>query len=45
MATESDTGDWKKTACILCAVNCGLEVQTSGSRITRMRSSGATRSW
>jgi anaerobic selenocysteine-containing dehydrogenase len=37
MATESDTGDWKKTACILCAVNCGLEVQTSGSRITRMR--------
>ena len=37
MATESDTGDWKKTACILCAVNCGLEVQTSGSRIARMR--------
>ena len=37
MTTELDTGDWKKTACILCAVNCGLEVQTSGARITRMR--------
>jgi anaerobic selenocysteine-containing dehydrogenase len=34
-ATES--GEWKKTACILCAVNCGLEVQTSGQRIVRIR--------
>src|SRR5512141_2362019 len=28
---------WKKTACILCSVNCGLEVQTSGARIVRIR--------
>ena len=34
-ATES--GEWAKTACILCAVNCGLEVQTSGQRIVRIR--------
>jgi anaerobic selenocysteine-containing dehydrogenase len=32
-----ETGDWKKTACILCAVNCGLEVQTSGEHILRIR--------
>ncbi len=28
---------WKKTSCILCAQNCGLEVQTEGSRITKVR--------
>ena len=28
---------WKKTACIICALNCGLEVQTEGRRIVRMR--------
>jgi len=28
---------WKKTACILCSLNCGLEVQTSGQRIVRIR--------
>ena len=32
-----ESGEWKKTACILCAVNCGLEVQTSGQRIVRIR--------
>lgn len=26
-----------KTACILCYVNCGLEVETRGSRITKVR--------
>jgi anaerobic selenocysteine-containing dehydrogenase len=34
-ATESTA--WKKTACIICALNCGLEVQTEGRRIVRMR--------
>ncbi|WP_134620848.1 hypothetical protein, partial [Pseudomonas aeruginosa] len=24
---------WKKTACILCSLNCGLEVQTENGRI------------
>lgn len=31
---------WKKTACILCSLNCGLEVQTGGDdgrRIVRIR--------
>jgi anaerobic selenocysteine-containing dehydrogenase len=37
MTTDLDSGEWKKTACILCAVNCGLEVQTIGSHITRIR--------
>ena len=34
-ATEST--EWKKTACIICALNCGLEVQTDGHRIVRVR--------
>jgi anaerobic selenocysteine-containing dehydrogenase len=28
---------WHKTACSLCYVNCGLEVQTEGRTITRIR--------
>ena len=23
----ADAAEWKKTACILCSVNCGIEVQ------------------
>ena len=37
MTTDTESGEWKKTACILCAVNCGLEVQTRGAHITRIR--------
>jgi anaerobic selenocysteine-containing dehydrogenase len=33
--------EWKKTACILCSVNCGLEVQTEDRRITRIRGDDA----
>ncbi len=29
--------DWQKTTCIFCGVNCGLEVQTEGNRITKVR--------
>ncbi len=29
--------DWQQTACILCSINCGLEVQTEGRRITKVR--------
>lgn len=29
--------EWQKTTCVLCAVNCGLEMQTEGSRITKVR--------
>ena len=28
---------WQKTACIICSLNCGLEVQTEGRRIVRIR--------
>src|SRR3954452_21453530 len=31
------SADWKTTACSLCYVNCGLEVQTEGRLITRVR--------
>jgi anaerobic selenocysteine-containing dehydrogenase len=33
----ADAGTWHQTACILCYVNCGLEVATEGRRITRVR--------
>lgn len=29
--------EWHKTACSLCYVNCGIEVQTDGRAITRVR--------
>ena len=29
--------DWQKTICILCSVNCGIEVQLDGRHITRVR--------
>jgi len=32
---------WKKSACIICALNCGLEVQTEGRRITKVRGDDA----
>ena len=35
--SATDSTEWKKTACIICALNCGLEVQTEGRRIVRIR--------
>src|SRR5512139_1449083 len=32
---------WQKTACIICALNCGVEVQTDGRRITKIRGDDA----
>lgn len=29
--------EWKKTACIICSLNCGLIVQTEGGRIVKAR--------
>ncbi|MCK4960837.1 MAG: hypothetical protein KAS19_00060, partial [Anaerolineales bacterium] len=29
--------EWKKTFCALCYHNCGLEIQTEGHRITKVR--------
>lgn len=36
---SSPTANWQKTACILCSLNCGLEVQTDPQtrRITKIR--------
>ncbi len=28
---------WKPTACLICSLNCGIEVQTEGGHITRVR--------
>lgn len=33
--------EWKKTACIICALNCGLEVQTEERKIVRIRADKA----
>ncbi len=30
-------GEWHSTACILCSINCGLEVEVEGRRLTRIR--------
>jgi anaerobic selenocysteine-containing dehydrogenase len=39
--SAADTDPWQKTACIICALNCGLEVQTAIAdgrpRITKIR--------
>ena len=29
--------EWQKTACILCSLNCGIEVKLDGRHITRVR--------
>ena len=42
--TATESGEWKKTACILCAVNCGLEVQTAGSTSCASAATRPTRS-
>jgi anaerobic selenocysteine-containing dehydrogenase len=36
-------GEWQKSACILCYINCGIEVQCDGSRITKVRGDKANR--
>ncbi len=33
----STASTWQSTACILCSINCGLEVQTEAGHITRIR--------
>ncbi|MFM8412588.1 MAG: molybdopterin oxidoreductase family protein, partial [Alphaproteobacteria bacterium] len=30
-------GAWKKTACILCSQNCGIEVWAEGGHVSRIR--------
>jgi len=31
------TSEWRSTACILCSINCGVEVRTEARRIVRVR--------
>ena len=31
------TETWQPTACMICSMNCGIEVQTEGGHITRVR--------
>ena len=33
--------DWRKTACVLCSSNCGIEVKLDGRAITRVRGNKA----
>lgn len=35
------TEAWQKTACILCSLNCGIEVQLDGRRLARFRGNRA----
>src|SRR5262245_43761772 len=37
MNTGQNTNGWHPTACILCYVNCGVEVMTAGRDIVRVR--------
>jgi anaerobic selenocysteine-containing dehydrogenase len=37
MDIRQSTNDWRPTACILCYVNCGVEVMTTGRDIARVR--------
>ena len=34
---ESEMSSWKKTGCICCAQNCGLEVKVENNRIVKVR--------
>src|ERR1700731_4329095 len=36
-AVSITSARWEKTACVLCSVNCGLEVKIEGRRIARVR--------
>lgn len=36
-ASTSTTSEWQPTACILCECNCGIEVQSEGGRLTKIR--------
>ena len=36
-AATTTATDWRASACILCSINCGVEVRTEDRRITRVR--------
>src|SRR4051812_1646862 len=36
-APTTTSSDWRPSACIICSINCGIEVRTEGRRIVRIR--------
>lgn len=36
-AASTTATDWHSTACVLCSVNCGIEVRLDGRRLARVR--------
>ena len=36
-ANSQQASEWHKTACVLCSINCGIEVKTEGREIVRVR--------
>src|SRR5207244_3862201 len=36
-------GEWHKSACILCACNCGIEISLDGRRLDRIRGGWLTK--
>jgi anaerobic selenocysteine-containing dehydrogenase len=36
-AADPEAGGWHQTACILCSINCGIEVRVDGPAIVRIR--------
>jgi anaerobic selenocysteine-containing dehydrogenase len=37
VGSVSGVGQWRKSACILCECNCGLEIQLDGRRLAKIR--------
>lgn len=37
MSAGTKTADWKATACILCSLNCGLQVKVEDGHITKVK--------
>ena len=35
--SNAETDTWKKTACIICSLNCGLDIKTENGRITKIK--------
>lgn len=35
--SNSGNSDWKSTGCILCSINCGLQVQIDGGHLVRIK--------
>src|SRR4051794_1446380 len=40
--TSTDPDTWHQTACILCSINCGIEVRVDGPTMTRVRGDKAS---